>query len=84
MCSRVNNFEPRDGLVCLLPAFARLDFDEILRGLGGKEAPTFVTAYQRVPGRGSYLHEKVNNMDLTFFKRNTYLDLYYCEILNLL
>ena len=49
----VDDTEPRDRLVPLLPSLAGLHGDQLLGGVRGEEAPALVTRDEGVPGRGA-------------------------------
>ena len=49
----VDDTEPRDCLVPLLPALAGLDGDQLLGRVRGEEAPALVSGDERVPGGGA-------------------------------
>ena len=49
----IDDTEPGDRLVPLLPALAGLDCDELLGGVRGEEAPALVSGDERVPGGGA-------------------------------
>ena len=49
----VDDAEPGDRLVPLLPALARLDCNQLLWSVRGEEAPALVTGDEGVPGGGT-------------------------------
>ena len=51
--TRVDDTEPGDRLVPLLPALARLDCNQLLWSVRGEEAPALVTGDEGVPGGGT-------------------------------
>ena len=53
----VDDVEPGDGLVPLLPSLAGLDGDQLLGSVGGEEAPSLVAGDESVPSRGA---ERIN------------------------